>query len=327
MKKARIFIGIDVSKLTLDVCFNNETRVIRNTKIAITRFLNQIVKNNEYSELHVCIENTGKYSWKLMGIIPAYNITFYVVNPLHLKRSLGLIRGKNDKIDAERITGFIKKNYEETPSYIVERKCVKQLKTLISERKYKVSKCKELKTKNKDIKEVLDPNLRREITEDNDTLIELLTKQIKRIELQIQEIIKQDEELNKTFKILRSIPGVGLILSVYFIVKTNEFKSINSPRKLACFCGVAPFENRSGTSVFGKTRVSILADKTLKKTLHMGAMRSIQLDNDLKKYYDRKVKEGKNKMSIINAVRNKIIHIAFALIKNQDLYKNRLATS
>lgn len=111
------------------------------------------------------------------------------------------------------------------------------------------------------------------------------------------------------------------------IVKTNEFKSISEPRKLACYSGVAPFSNSSGTSIFGRNRVSVFANKGLKRLLHMAAMRTIQMENDFSIYYQRKVKEGKNKMSVLNAVRNKIIHVIFALIKNQNFYQNRLVLS
>jgi len=68
-------------------------------------------------------------------------------------------------------------------------------------------------------------------------------------------------------------------------------------------------------------------DKSLKTLLHMGAISSIRLNNDLSAYYKRKVESGKNKMSVLNAVRNKIIHIIFALVKNQSFYQNRLLLS
>jgi len=61
--------------------------------------------------------------------------------------------------------------------------------------------------------------------------------------------------------------------------------------------------------------------------IHLGAMSAIRLENDLALYYRRKVNEGKNKMSVINAVRNKIIHLIFALIKNQTFYQNCFVTS
>ncbi len=162
---------------------------------------------------------------------------------------------------------------------------------------------------------------------DNEEVIKELTAQIKRIEKKIKEIIKQDKDLSKTEKQMRSVAEVGEILCWSFLVKTNKFNTITDPRKFACYSGVLPFENSSGTSIFGRNRVSIFADKTMKKLLHMGVLSAIRMENDLAIYYRRKVEEGKNKMAVLNALRNKIIHIIFALIKNQNFYQNRLLVS
>src|SRR5690606_4588085 len=115
------FIGIDVSKETLDICIlsnNQDSFVIKNNKKEILKFFKSYL--DDEIETHVCIENTGKYSWLLMELFPELNCCFYVVNPLHMKKSLGLVRGKNDKVDAIRIAQFIKKNHEETTPYIVQ---------------------------------------------------------------------------------------------------------------------------------------------------------------------------------------------------------------
>ncbi|WP_180272370.1 transposase [Maribacter sp. 4U21] len=145
--------------------------------------------------------------------------------------------------------------------------------------------------------------------------------------MEIKQLIDSCERIKDLASSLRSIPGVGPILCMNLIVKTNEFKTIREPRKLACYAGVATFANTSGVSVFGRNKVSNHADKGLKKLLHLGALSVIRLDNDLAVYYHRKVKEGKNKMSVLNAVRNKIIHLVFALINNRTFYQNRLVTS
>jgi transposase len=136
-----------------------------------------------------------------------------------------------------------------------------------------------------------------------------------------------DEELNQQAKLIKTVPGVGKVLSWTMLAKTEGFKTIVEPRKMACYSGVVPFDNQSGTSIRGKKRVSSLADKNIKSILHLAAMSAIRLNNDLGAYYKRKIAQGKNKMSVINAVRNKIIHRIFAVIKSQTPYKINLELS
>jgi len=329
MKTNLKFIGIDVSKHTLDICILSNTSksfVINNTKSDILKFFKSHLEDTSVT-YHICCENTGKYSWILTEVLTNMTCCFYIVNPLHLKRSLGLTRGKNDKIDAVRIAHFIKKNHTELSIFIPKRKQLELLQILLSERKHRVNQRQALLTKNKELLVLTNKKIITSIKNKNNRLIKELSLQIKSFETEITTLIKNDESLQKLDKQLRSVPGVGKILCWNLIVKTNEFKTITDPRKLACYAGVAPFANTSGISIFGRNRVSNLADKSLKKLLHLGAMSAIRLENDLAAYFKRKVAQGKNKMSVLNAVRNKIIHIIFALIKNQNLYQNRLVTS
>nr|WP_081485528.1 transposase [Bernardetia litoralis] len=100
---------------------------------------------------------------------------------------------------------------------------------------------------------------------------------------------------------------------------TAGFTKFDTAKQLACYCGVVPFENSSG-KFKGKSRVSKMANKTLKTALHMCALSALQVEGELRTYYLRKVAEGKNKMSVINALRNKIIQRIFACVKNKTLY-------
>jgi len=114
--------------------------------------------------------------------------------------------------------------------------------------------------------------------------------------------------------------GIGPATAAEILVATNEIKTITNPKKMACHAGVAPFGYSSGTSVRGKTRVSHQARKRLKSLFHLGAMSVIQVKGDLQDYYQRKLKEGKNKMLVLNAVRNKLIHRVYAVIKRGEKY-------
>ncbi|MBK8225545.1 MAG: IS110 family transposase [Flavobacteriales bacterium] len=96
-----------------------------------------------------------------------------------------------------------------------------------------------------------------------------------------------------------------------------------SPRQLACHVGCAPFENRSGTSIRGRTRVSHNANHTLKALLHVSVVAVTRNTGEFRAYYDRKVAEGKHKMLVFNAMRNKLIHRVCAVIRKGVPYEIR----
>ncbi|MEQ9440970.1 MAG: IS110 family transposase [Cyclobacteriaceae bacterium] len=75
---------------------------------------------------------------------------------------------------------------------------------------------------------------------------------------------------------LCSIPGIGFVTAVALILATNNFTAFVDSRKFASYCGVAPFEHTSGSSIRGKTKTSHLANKQIKALLSNGAATAIQ---------------------------------------------------
>jgi transposase len=125
---------------------------------------------------------------------------------------------------------------------------------------------------------------------------------------------------NINYQLIQTIRGIGPVLAKYMIIYTENFTLFNDPRKFACFAGIAPFEYSSGSSVKGRTRVHPLANKHLKSLLNMAAMGPIQLDGEYKTYYKRRTDEGKNKMSTLNIIRNKLVFRIFAVVKRGTPY-------
>lgn len=320
-------IGIDISSKTLDICVKQgksiEYYVIENSIKDIKKFFKPFAKFNTV----IAMENTGRYNWNLYGVLESFKFKVYVINPLHLAKSLGLVRGKNDKVDSYRIALYIEKNHQETRLWKPTPKSIKQLKVLITERTSRMKIKKMLLKQQHDYKLMKDINLDKELLKLNKQMIKKIEYQILIIEKKIELIISTDQELKKQAELIRSIPGVGKVLSWVMIAKTEGFTRITSARKMACFSGVVPFQHQSGSSIYRKPKVSFYADKSIKSILHLAAMSAIRLKNDLGEYYRRKVKEGKNKMLVLNNVRNKIIHRIFAVIKNQTIYQNRLVMS
>jgi transposase len=144
------------------------------------------------------------------------------------------------------------------------------------------------------------------------------------IERNISSIISTNESIKVNHDLLITVPGIEHLTAVYMICCTNNFMNKPSGKQLACYAGVVPFEHSSGISVKGRTRVHQMANKDLKKLLHLCALTAIQFYPEFRTYYDRKKQEGKHSMSILNAIRNKIVLRAAAVVNNQKAYVNKI---
>lgn len=328
MDKQVICVGIDISKAELDICLLEGEKTEQFTILNERKFIKKFVKKHLPKEgVLIGMENTGRYTWPLLSALEDFEHTVFVIPPLHLSKSLGLVRGKSDRIDAERICRFTFKNREELREHVPQRAVIKELGVLLTERKRLIRMKGQITRGFKELNQMDAGIMKSKVCAVNRSLIRTLATQITKVEMLIKELVGSDSVLSEQDTLLRSIPGLGPVLSWNIIYRTNEFLSVSDPRKLACYAGVVPFEHSSGTSIKGRNRVSPFADRQFKSILHMAAMRAIRLEGELNQYYLRKVEEGKNKMSILNAIRNKIIHRAFAVIREKRPYENRLVLS
>lgn len=331
MDKKKLTIGIDISKLTLDVCvLSNEKKdhhVIKNNPAKIKSFILKLKKLHKTEEVELFMENTGLYNWPIYQTSNLLNVPIYVINPIHLKRSIGLTRGKDDKIDAERIARFAERFRDTLKPFPIPPKVIRKIKLMFAFRSRIMDARKLFKVPLIEIKSMAEKEDYKEVFTISNKIIKQLEKQLKEVEKELDALIQEDQEILKNYKFMTSVQGVGKILACYLILKTDNFSILNNPKKLACYAGVVPFEHQSGTSIYRRPRVSYLADKKLKKILHMAAIRVVRLDGDLKKYYIKKVKEGKNKMSVLNAVRNKLLARICSVVNNRRNYEINLQLS
>ena len=147
-------------------------------------------------------------------------------------------------------------------------------------------------------------------------MINAYNEQIKSLEESIQELIASDSKISFNDKLARSVIGIGPITSAYIIAVTENFIRFDNARKFTCYCGVAPFPNRSGTRK-GSTRISQIANKKMKSLFSNCTMSAINFDPELKRYYKRKITEGKRSGIVLNTIKNKLIHRVFSVIKRQ----------
>jgi len=326
------YLGIDISKATFDYCLIDkeglilqETQVLNNpTAIkAWIENLSRVYGNLDFwSNCLVCKEHSGYYGAPLLRTLhDEVETSIWVESALQIKRSIGVQRGKSDKVDAQRIAVYALDFQRKARLWKPTKQSIERLSLLISHRDRQVKYLMSLRNTLHEEDGFVEDVLHQEMIVLNDTAITALEQSIKELNRRIKVLLDSDIDLKKVSKIVQSIPGFGQVIASKLIAITHGFTRLTNPKALACFAGVAPFEHRSGTSIKGKTRISNLANKEIKKMLHLATLVTIRKNNIMYDYFNRKVAEGKNKMSVINAIRNKLIHILLACIKNNTTYQ------
>ena len=330
------FIGTDVSKNELDfavmrgktLLFHKE---IANSEAAIILFIKELIKLPEFDLAGAvfCMEHTGIYNNHLLICLHNRKANIWLESALQIKRSSGNIRGKNDKVDAIRIADYAYTKRDKVRLWAPKREVVQQLANLAAARARLIEAKKILKTPLQEHDSFSTKRIIRQGTSVCGHTLKAIDADLDKAEKAIDKLIAKDTEPKRLFSLVTSVNGIGKVTATQILITTNEFKDINNPKQYACYAGVAPFIEESG--IFkGKGRVSHMANKKVKTLLHMSAIVAIQYNQDLKHYYDRKVNEQKkNKMSVINAVRNKLILRSFACVNHnspyQNIYQNLLA--
>ncbi|MBK7940465.1 MAG: IS110 family transposase [Flavobacteriales bacterium] len=325
------WIGIDVSKATLDVALLDERGTltaeikVENTTRSVKALLRRWTK--EYTlvkgEYLACLEPTGYYGHALLEVLVELEIPTWLAHPNDIKQSIGMTRGKSDRVDALRIADYARRFQDKSRLFTADQLKMNKLKQLLSKRQNYVMRKTMHQRQIKDMNKLMDKGLRGPFTRFDKAQIKALDKVIKELEGMIEDTINAEPELSKRFELLKSVEGVGLILGSHLLALTDGFTRFTSPRQLACHAGCAPFENRSGTSIRGRTRVSHNANHTLKALLHVSVVGLIRFPGEFRAYYDRKVAEGKHKMLVFNAMRNKLIHRVCAVIRKGVPYEIR----
>ena len=325
MKKIEFRIGVDVSKLTLDLhsAEHNQHLKISNNKDGL-KLLAKWLKELRipFDNLLVVMEYTGGCEYRLVQFCESKGIAYCRISGLAIKKSMGIVRGKNDKVDAYRIAQYAdEKQKSLEPSKPFNYSIVK-LKELLALRKRLVRENAGYKSTIKGRKDMYDSN-------NKDIHIKILTNKIDQnlkwidvIEEEIESLIVNDEALLQNYILLKSIRGIGEINAAMTIAYTENFTAFSNARSYAVYVGVVPFEYSSGTSINGRKRVSPIANKELKQELNQAAKSAIQWDEETKLYAQRLIGK-KHYRIILNNVKFKLITRMFAVVKKGEMYVDK----
>ena len=316
-------LGGDISKKTIDVALSlNQSNAsmlshqFSNNLGGYKKMLTWLRKEEvSFDKLLVCMENTGVYHRPLVSFLQRKQAFVWVEHPVAIKWSMGLQRGKTDKLDAQRICLYAFRNQDKAKDKSLQRvsELLATRERLLKAEHMLLAPIKELralglKEEEKLVKKACKQSL---LT---------LKKEIKEINKALEELVKENPAIEASYSYIRSVAHVGSITALQLLVYTHDFERFDSAKKLASYAGVAPFAYQSGSSIRGRPKVHFMAKKSLKKALHMCAVSSIRWAGEMRSYFERKLKEGKHKMSIINAIRNKILQRVYACVKARRMY-------
>ena len=329
MKK--FFVGIDFSKRRMDVSIVEKD--FPEQTIDYKQFINnaegakEMCEWVEYTtntstkfegEVLFCCEHTGSYCLEVCDYLSENGKYIWLGNPLDIKRSMGMVRGKDDILDSRRIATFAAEKHHKAILYIRPEDSTKALKYLLSIRNTLVEHKKALACQIKEnFPKLHDAALLCEIENELKHILDSIKTEIKKIEKMMLDIILSNKEYKHTFDILTSMKGVALINAAALIVFTDNFKrfSFNS-RKICTYWGVTPFRNESGDSIRRGTHTSSCHNYWLKAILSEAVLCAIRYNERLKTYFLRLLAKGKHRNVALNNTKNKLLKTLVAMVRD-----------
>lgn len=322
------FVGVDISKDTLDAAIypakdkKLDFLHFDNTQKGLGEMMTWLKRRGvKLAEMVICAEHTGVYTNPLIAFADKKGLALSLNSPLDIKHSMGIARGKNDTVDAGRIAEYAHNRRDKLRLYEKPSEAIMKLQYLLTERRQYMRQRTALINLNSAMGKYETPEARTR----NESAIHHCEKLVKKVEEQMMAVLCTEPDVKRNFDLVSSVKGIGLINAINTVVYTNNFKAFETPRRYACYIGVAPFDHTSGTSVKGKTQVSKICRTQQKAELSMAARSAVIHDPSLKRYYQRKMKEkggGKEVHGVVlNAVKFKLILRMFAVVKSGQPYK------
>ena len=315
-------IGIDVSKKKLDICaiFDGKTKkkIVDNSVSGFKSLRNWISQNN-IKNPYICMESTGCYSEGVAEFFHKLGFKVSVVNPLQIKafRNSKLIRQKTDSVDAKVIAEFCLQN-DPSPwnPRSPEKKELHNINVRISALKIEVNRASNA-LENENLSKVILKSIHDEI--------KFLKNQIALLEDEAQKIIYSNQNLKEQFDRITKIKGVGEKLALAIIADMPDVSNFQKSGQFSAFAGVSPSHFQSGSSVRGKSHISRLGSKSIRKVLYMSALVVKNHNPHFQKFVQKLQKKGKAPKVIIVAIMRKLMCILFGMLKNPSNFDPKLA--
>ena len=329
-------VGIDISKEKVNICLRGGKKVIwegetQNSVASIKKALRKGMKDHVVApdDVVVCAEFTGRYIYPLVCTCDDLGLFLWMEDPTRIKNSFGIARGKDDRVDARRIAEYADRFSDKAVAYGMPDRTLASIKSKLADRDMLLEDRKKYESQLHDQKGFMDPEDYVQKSRLWTAVVKTLNKQLALLDEQIAKLVALDEEISHQVELLKSVDGVGDRVALYMVAVTMGFKRFQNPRQFFCYAGLAPFRYTSGKSIHSKSKVSQRANKHSQALLHLAAVSvaTHMKDSEYRRYYERKIAEGKHPMSVLNVFRTKLVSRMFAVIKRDSAYEKNYAFS
>ncbi len=314
MGKSEIFVGIDVSEKLLEVAELGEAAELAEAKVwtaaneqsAIEELVKRLLT---ISPKLIVLEATGRLEMAAAGAMAAASLPVSIVNPRWVKnfsRASGIV-AKTDKIDARVIARFADKMRPEPRPLKDEH--TQELEALLTRRRQLVDMLTAEKNRFKRAQGPISDSIR--------THILWLKQSLKEVDKNLNNSIKSSPLWCEKDEIIRSVPGVGPILSTTLLAGLPELGTLNR-KKIAALVGVAPFNCDSGA--FKGTRRTWGGRAPIRTVLYMATVAAIRCNAAIKVFHKRLIEAGKKPKVAITACMRKLLTILNSMVRNRTAW-------
>ena len=302
-----VFVGIDVAKASLDVCLLSEAKrfTTSNDRTGVRKVLSELP---EAGSCLIVLEATGGYQRAIVAELIAVGHQVAVVNPRQVRdfaRGLGIL-AKTDRLDAEVIARF----GQHTQPRLVEKmpQIQEELQQLVVRRRQLI----DLRTAETNRLEMARS---KSVLKSVRGMIEQLQKNVRKIEKEIADLLKSDEQLKCQAALIQSVPGVGVVTATTLVAELPELGRLNR-QEIAALAGLAPFSRDSGKfhgrrSIWGGRR-------TVRSVLYMAALTARRCNPILREFALRLEAAGKPFRVVLTACMRKLLVILNTIVKNNS---------
>ena len=302
------FVGIDAGKRKNDVHVHGmaEGWEYANDAEGIRELVDSML---QLSPTLIVVEATGGYERRMVAEVSAAGLPIAVVNPTRVRRfadSLGQL-AKTDKIDARTIAHFA--SVVRPPIRALKSEEEEYLGDLLDRRRQLIA----MQTAEKNRLHTS----RGRISEDIKEHLNWLAAKLDELDGEIADMIGSSQEWSEKATLLRSVPGVGPVMTAALLADLPELGTLNR-QKIAALVGVAPFNKDSGKKR-GKRRI-FGGRAAVRRTLYMAALAGTRHNPVIKRFYNHLLDQGKEKKVALTACMRKLLVILNAMVRKQEFW-------